>query len=273
VKRLVIDHGSATDVGRVRTINEDSFLAEDRLFVVADGMGGHDGGDVASAIAVEELSRVAGMCLGLEDGKAAIAAALRSADERISAYAADQRARGHVAFRSGTTAAAALLVEEPAGPQWLLANDGDSRLYRFGEGELTQISVDHSMVQELVDAGRLTAVEAEHHPDRHVITRALGAIARSRPDFFHLMLPPGSRLLLCSDGVSGMLDPAAMAAILEAYADPREAAARLVEAAVEAGGCDNATAVVVDVVGWADESPNDAAARRQSLEQKPGVLP
>jgi serine/threonine protein phosphatase PrpC len=273
VKRLVVDHGSATDVGLVRAVNEDSCLAEEPVFVIADGMGGHDGGDVASGIAVQEFGRLAGRCLTLQQGIDAIVETLRAADERIGEYAAGQRARGHQDFHSGTTVAIALVVEAPAGPQWLLANLGDSRIYRFFEGALTQVSVDHSLVQELVDAGQLSEEEAERHPDKHVITRALGGVASAVPDFFHMMLPPGSRLMLCSDGVSGMLEAAAMAAILDAQGDARDAARRLVDAAVAAGGHDNATAVVVDVVGWSDESPYDAVVQRQSLEQKLGVLP
>lgn len=273
MKRLLVEHGSATDVGLVREVNEDSFLADAPVFVVADGMGGHDGGDVASGIAVQEFGRLAGGSYTLDEGIDAIVEALRRADTRIGEYAEGQRARGHRDFHSGTTAVVALVVQAPAGPQWLLANLGDSRIYRFFEGALTQVSVDHSLVQELIDAGRLSVEEAAQHPDRHVITRALGGVASAVPDFFHMMLPPGTRLLLCSDGVSGMIDAGAMARILGEQGDARDAARRLVEAAVAAGGRDNATAVVVDVVGWADESPYDTAVGRQSLEQKLGVLP
>jgi len=273
VKRLVVDHGSATDVGLVREVNEDSLLADEPIFVVADGMGGHDGGDVASGIAVQQFAGLAGRTFTLDEGIDAIIETLRRADARIGEYAADQRARGHLDFHSGTTVVLAMVVKAPAGPQWLIANLGDSRIYRFFEGALTQVSVDHSLVQEMVDAGQLTEEQAEHHPDRHVITRALGGVASAVPDFFHMMLPPGSRLLLCSDGVSGMIEAATIAAILDEQGDARDAARRLVDAAVAAGGRDNATAVVVDVVGWADESPYDAAVQRQSLEQKLGVLP
>jgi len=273
VRRLVVDHGSATDVGLVREVNEDSFLADEPIFVVADGMGGHDGGDVASSIAAQQFADLAGRAFTLDEGIDAIVETLRRADARIGEYAAEQRGRGHRDFHSGTTVALALVVEAPAGPQWLMANLGDSRIYRFFEDALTQVSIDHSLVQELLDAGQITEEEAERHPDRHVITRALGGVAYAVPDFFHMMLPPGSRLLLCSDGVSGMIERTTIAAILGERGDARDAARRLVDAAVAAGGRDNATAVVVDVVGWADESPYDTAVQRQSLEQKLGVLP
>lgn len=273
MRRLVLDHGTATDVGLVREVNEDSFLAEEPVFAVADGLGGHDGGDIASGIAVEELARLGGGCYTLEEGVEAIVAGLRAADLRIGEYAADQQTHEHRQFHSGTTVALALVITEPAGPQWLMANVGDSRIYRFMEGELVQISVDHSLVQELVDAGELSVEDAQRHPDRHVITRALGGLVPAVPDFFHLTLPPGSRVLLCSDGVSGMLEHAAMASILGEGRDARDTARLLVEAAIAAGGRDNATAVVVDVVGWADESPYDTAVRRQGLEKKLGVHP
>ncbi|MEX0426605.1 PP2C family serine/threonine-protein phosphatase [Nocardioides sp. DS6] len=273
MKKLVVHHGAATDVGLVRQINEDSHLAAPPVFVVADGMGGHDGGDIASEIVVQELARLADHKFDPEAGQVAITEALGLAQRRITAYVVDQQARGAHDFSSGTTCVAALLVEGSAGPQWLLANVGDSRIYRFYDGELAQVSVDHSLVQELVDAGNLTPEEAAHHPDRNVITRALGGLAPAVPDFFHAMLPPGARLLLCSDGVSGMIDDPAIAGILAESTDARDTAERLVAAAVAAGGRDNATAVVVDVVGLTDENPYDSAQQRASLEQKLGVLP
>lgn len=273
VKKLVVHHGSATDVGRVREINEDSHLAAPPVFVVADGMGGYDGGDIASDIVVQEFSKLGGERYDPDTGQDAITTALDAAQHRITTYVAEQRTRGSADFQSGTTCVAALLVDGSAGPQWLIANLGDSRIYRFYDGELSQISVDHSLVQELVDAGDLSAEEAAHHPDRNVVTRALGGLAESTPDFFHAVLPPGARLLLCSDGVSGMIDDPEIAGILAESTDARDAAERLVAAAVAAGGRDNATAVVVDVVGLVDENPYDSAQQRASLEQKLGVLP
>ena len=273
VKSLVVSHGSATDVGRVRQVNEDSLLADPPVFAVADGMGGHDGGDVASAIVVQELAGLAGRTLDPDAGITEVTAALERAQQRITSYAAEQRAGGAEGFHSGTTCVLALIVEGSAGPQWLLANLGDSRIYRWIEDDLSQVSTDHSLVQELVDSGRLTAEEAERHPQRNVITRALGGRASAAPDFFHVVLPPGSRLLLCSDGVTGLLAADRISAILGERTDARDTAQRLVAAAVAAGGTDNATAVVVDVVGWEEKSPYDSAQQRASLEQKLGVLP
>jgi len=269
----VIDHGAATDVGLVRTTNEDSYLDCPPVFVVADGMGGHDGGDVASRIVVEEFEQLADRMLDLAGATSAVHDVLGAAQERITGYAAQMREQGAADFVSGTTCVAAMVVDAPAGPEWLLVNVGDSRLYQLSSGELAQLSIDHSVVQEMVDSGRLTPDEAARHPERNVVTRALGGVAPSEPDLFHVSLPPGTRLLLCSDGVSGMIADDHIARILAADTDARETAERLVAAALEAGGRDNATAIVVDVVGLADENPDDSAQQGASLEQKLGVLP
>jgi serine/threonine protein phosphatase PrpC len=168
---------------------------------------------------------------------------------------------------------AALLVEDDDGPKWLLANLGDSRAYRFAEGALEQVSIDHSVVQELIDAGEITATEAGVHPERHMITRALGVSADPEADYFLLPLPTVERLVLCSDGVSGMVEETLLAEILAGEADPRDAADRMVAAAIAAGGEDNATVVIVDVVGLVAESEHDAGRQPTSLEEKPGALP
>ncbi|WP_121256624.1 PP2C family protein-serine/threonine phosphatase [Nocardioides ferulae] len=271
-----LHHGAASDVGLVREVNEDSYLATPPVFVVADGMGGHDGGDVASRIVVEEFGRLATNGYDPEHGAAVIAETLQACQGRIVEYAAAQRARGATGFRAGTTAVVAMLVEDAGTPQWLLANLGDSRAYRFRDGELDQVSVDHSLVQELVDSGAITEADAAVHPERHVITRALGVPEHrndARADYFLLPLPSAERLLLCSDGVSGMLEAAEIAEILGRLEDPRDAADAVVAAAVAAGGRDNATAVVVDVVGLVRQDAYDAERQRGSLEEKLGALP
>ena len=143
----------------------------------------------------------------------------------------------------------ALLVEEDDEARWLVANVGDSRAYRLDGGRLEQVSVDHSLVQELVEAGSISAAEAAHHPERNIVTRALGGPECPEADFFLLPLTTTARLVLCSDGINGMLDDPEIARVLAASADPAEAATALVAAALSAGGEDNATVVVVDVVG------------------------
>ncbi|HEY0952138.1 PP2C family protein-serine/threonine phosphatase [Nocardioides sp.] len=272
MNQVELQHGAATDVGSVREVNEDAYLAAPPVFVVADGMGGHEGGDVASSIVVEEFGRLAEAGYDPRGGAEAVTATLAACAERIGEYADRQHAHG-VVRSAGTTAVAALLVEDDAGPAWLVANLGDSRGYRYDGERLVQVTVDHSLVQELVDAGRIGAEEAATHPERNVITRALGDATGAEPDFFSVPFDQGARLLLCSDGVSGMLDHDEMERILAQRADPRDAAQALVAAAVAAGGEDNATALVVDVVGWAAEDTHDSERQRESLEQKPGARP
>ncbi len=268
MKQVDLHHGAATDVGLVRKVNEDSFLVAPPVFVVADGMGGHSGGDVASQMVVEEFQRMA------EDydpahGANEVAGAFARAQARIVQYGEAHRALSP-GWHAGTTAVAAVLVDEGDTASWLLANLGDSRIYRTTEGRLEQISVDHSVVQELIDAGEITSEEAQVHPERHVITRALGSPEGIDPDFFLLPLASVERLLLCSDGVTGMISDHEIEEILETVPDPRDAADRLVRAALAAGGRDNATAIVVDVVGLVHDASYDAQRQLQSLESKLG---
>ena len=263
-----LHHGSASDVGLVRKVNEDSLLVAPPVFVVADGMGGHSGGDVASRLVVEEFERLS-HDYDPTRGAEQVADAFVRAQARIVEYAEAQRATAP-GWHAGTTAVVAALAEDDGETKWLLANLGDSRIYRLRDGELDQVSVDHSVVQELLDAGEISSDEAATHPERHVITRALGSPEGIDPDFFLLPLAAAERLLLCSDGVSGMIDDRAIEHILNTVADPRDAADALVRASLEAGGRDNATAVVVDVVGLVRDTTYDAARQRESLESKLG---
>ena len=266
--------GAATDVGRVREINQDAYLASPPVFVVADGMGGHRGGEVASSIVVEEFARLAGHGYDSTRGTEVVNECLAESQRRIREYGEAHRGEGEPDWYAGTTVVAALLCEDEEGPKWLLANLGDSRVYRVHDHALEQVSVDHSVVQELMDAGEIDAEAAAVHPERHVITRALGGPVLRDPDFFVVPLASASRVVLCSDGVTGMIDDAEIEEILGASADPRDAADRIVAAAVHAGGQDNATAVVVDVVGLAESGePHDARAVPVSLEDKLGALP
>lgn len=246
--RVDLRHGSATDVGHVRQVNEDSFLALPPVFAVADGMGGHSGGDVASRIAVEEFSRVPAN-LDLAGARQALADAFSRAQARIVELARAHRAE-QPGWHAGTTAVVAVAVEDAGEMKWLVANIGDSRIYRWNHDGLEQVSVDHSVVQELVDAGQIRPEQAAGHPERHVITRALGSPEGIGPDFFLLPLGAGERLLLCSDGVNGMVSDDVIARVLSSVHDPHEAAEALVGEALAAGGHDNATAVIVDVVGF-----------------------
>jgi len=236
--RLVF--AAATDVGRMRKNNEDSYLSQKPVAAVADGMGGHSAGEVASAIAIEELAALRGRgpweneTAATDDLKQAI---LR-ANRRIREMAAGDRKLNGM----GTTLVA--LLED--GDLVHLANVGDSRGYLLRQGELSQVTVDHSLVQELVDDGRLSPEDAERHPQRSVITRALGIEPEVEFDLFTYKLQVGDRLLLCSDGLSDVVEPRQIRNVLLRVRNPDEAASRLIAVANEQGGPDNITVIVVD---------------------------
>jgi len=252
---IVVTWGAVSDTGRVRARNEDAVLAQDPVFVVADGMGGYRGGATASRIAVETFREI----LDLPRVRAAdIPPQLRAAHDAIRRQAGIEPASASM----GTTAVGLTLVHEDGAAYWLAFNVGDSRLYRLHEGVLSQISVDHSYVQELVHAGFLAPDEARLHPERSVITRALGVADGSDADFWVFPAEAGERFLLCSDGLSGELDDVDIAAALAAGEGPPETAARLVTAANEAGGRDNISVIVVDVAGTPDAELDAPTADR-----------
>jgi PPM family protein phosphatase len=232
--------GASTDVGRMRTNNEDSYLSETPVAAVADGMGGHRAGEVASAIAMEELAALRGKGPWPNDRAATddLKRAIVRANRRIREMAAGDRELNGM----GTTLVA--LLED--GDSVHLANVGDSRAYLLRQGELTQVTVDHTLVQELIDEGRLSPEDAERHPQRSMITRALGVDYEVEIDLFTYKLQPGDRLLLCTDGLSGVLEPAKIRNVLLRVRDPQKAADRLVAMANEGGGPDNITVIVVD---------------------------
>ena len=237
--RVALAWGAATDVGHKRRLNEDSYLAESPVFAVADGMGGHSSGDVASAAVVRRLE--ASTASDFID-PAQVLVALREATEDIS-LAEDASDRG-----VGTTVTGVALTLQGGAPYWAVFNVGDSRVYRFENDELDQITVDHSVVQELVSAGLLRPEDAEFHPDSNVITRAIGFNETPMPDYWLLPVEVGTRLIVCSDGLTKEIDDARIAEILGEGAPARQAAVALVEAALESGGRDNVTVVIVDVL-------------------------
>lgn len=237
---LMLDWAGVTDVGRRRAHNEDSYVAEAPVFAVADGMGGHSAGDVASDAVVRRLHEVATTdFLSADD----VELALQRATEDI-AVAAEGTELG-----VGTTATGAFLSVEEGAPSFTIFNVGDSRVYLHDSGVLRQVTVDHSVVQEMVDAGMLHPDDAESHPDSNVITRAVGFDVDPRPDYWRVPLRVGLRLLVCSDGLTKELDASRIASVLGAAPSALDAATALVDQAVSAGGRDNVTAVVVDVRG------------------------
>jgi protein phosphatase len=240
--------GSATDVGLVRAVNQDHLLVASPLFAVADGMGGHAAGEVASETALEALRRAIAAELG--DGRltaSGMADAVHGANRAVWDEAqADPHLHG-----MGTTLTAVAVVEDEGRERLAVANVGDSRTYRLREGRLEQLTVDHSLVAELVAEGQIRPDEAESHPQRHVLTRALGVYPDVEVDVLTAELQPADRLLLCSDGLSRELTDEQIASLLRRFADPTEAARELVANAKRNGGNDNITAVVVDVLAGA----------------------
>lgn len=249
-------YATGSHPGRVRAVNEDSCLVAPPVFLVADGMGGYARGDVASRLVVESFEPL-GARADLQP--ADLDSAIADSRRKVAALAAE--------FTSapGSTLVAASYVLEDGHGYWLLANIGDSRAYSFAGGVLDQISKDHSVIQELIDAGTITPEEALGHPDRHVVTRAIGALVDSEADFSLVPAGRGSRLLLCSDGLTSELSDTAISHILSEGMSPELTAHTLVDAAVSAGGHDNVTVVVVDVTGEGDRPAEDT---RPGLEDQ-----
>lgn len=229
----------ATHTGHRRKHNEDSFVATPPLFAVADGMGGHSAGDLASAAVVRRLSEAT---KGRFGEPREIGRALQLATQDIGEVS-DEASLG-----VGTTVTGAMLTMDDDEASWLVFNVGDSRVYLLEDGELVQVTIDHSVVQEMVDAGMIAAGDAETHPDSNIITRAVGFNADPVPDFWHIPIRAGTRLLLCSDGLTKEVDVATIAEVLAAGSGCDAVVTDLVERALEGGGRDNVTVVVIDVL-------------------------
>ena len=231
--------GAETLVGRVRQANEDNFLVDAGLVAVADGMGGHLAGEVASEDTVTTLRAVVGM---REPGE--MVGAVHLANRRIH----DRAAENPELHGMGTTVCVLGTVMDDGAEKLIALNVGDSRIYHYGSGVLTQITEDHSLVEALVRDGRLTPEEAEVHPQRNVLTRALGVEAVVEVDAWVLTPAQGDRFLLCSDGLFNEITNQQISEVLKSADDPTVAAQLLAQRAEVAGGRDNITTVVVDVV-------------------------
>ena len=230
-------YAARSDVGSVREHNEDSYLVKTPLFVVADGMGGHEAGEVASNIAVTTMEAHAPKSTSPE----ALAAAVIKANEAVLRGAQDGTGKPGM----GTTLTAAFVFEDEA----TIAQVGDSRAYLLHDGQLQRITRDHSLVADLIEQGRLTEAEARFHPQRSVITRALGSDPHMQPDLYTLHVEEGDRLLLCSDGLCSMISDEDIEEILLDNPAPAHACDALVEEAIIAGGLDNVTVIVIDPLG------------------------
>lgn len=236
---IQLNPGAVTDAGNVRTTNQDQLLVAGDLVAVADGMGGHRAGEVASRVAVEVLKER----FAAEPTAVGLVAAVQAANAEVwSRGAADPELRG-----MGTTIAAAALVTDGTQRRLAIANVGDSRVYLLQEGRLVRLSSDHSLVAEWVRAGTLSEDEARTHPRRNILTRVLGGGPDIEPHVAEVTPARGDRLLLCSDGLFNELDEPEITAVLLAIPAPDTAASHLVALAKESGGSDNITVVIADI--------------------------
>lgn len=251
---LNLSYGYGTDRGLRRELNEDSYIASDPIFAVADGMGGHEAGEVASGMCVRALATLPQLATGERTATASV----------VQQYLAiaDDSIRAATGSRAGTTLTGVVVVEQMGIPYWLVMNIGDSRTYRLSQGRLAQVSVDHSEVQELVDTGEITAEEATVHPRRHVVTRALGTGDETEADYWLLPIEEGDRMMVCSDGLNGELTDDQMFDILNTVPDPQEAVDLLIQAALRSGGRDNVTVIVVDARNVLNEDGVSTTAPR-----------
>ena len=248
---IALRYAARSDVGLVRSNNQDSAYAGPHLLVVADGMGGHAGGDVASSVAVATLAPLDDEAHGPDDALAELDRALHAAQDELLLRADQDPALAGL----GTTVTALLR----AGSKLAMAHIGDSRAYLLRGGDLTQVTTDHTFVQHLVNTGKITAEEAEHHPQRSVVMRVLGDFDMEIvPDLSVREARAGDRWLLCSDGLSGVVSADTLAETLRSVPDVGACADRLVQLALRGGGPDNVTVIVADVVDL-DTLPDGAA--------------
>ncbi|HVM67305.1 MAG TPA: Stp1/IreP family PP2C-type Ser/Thr phosphatase [Acidimicrobiales bacterium] len=247
--------GSATDTGLVRRNNQDHLLVDGSLFAVADGMGGHAAGEVASEVAIEAL-RAAFTSSGETPDAGCLVGAVREANAAVL-----EKAEGDPALRGmGTTLTAAAVVTEEGEERIAVANVGDSRAYVFAHGDLIQLTEDHNVAEELARAGQIGPDEVDSHPQRHILTRALGIFPEVAVDLWEVLPYPGDRVLLCSDGLVREVNDDQIAAVLRRLADPGQAAEELVARARAAGGSDNITVVLIDVVDGQVAVPGSVGA-------------
>jgi len=246
---------AATDIGLVREGNEDSYLTEEPLFAVADGMGGHRGGEVASHLAVETLEKM------FKEGAGDLPDQVQEANRVVFERSVlDRKVAG-----MGTTLTAALVE----GDRVRLAHVGDSRAYLLRDGELRLLTEDHTLVHRMVSEGEISKEEAETHPQRSVLTRALGVDAVVDVDDDTFLVRPDDRLLLCTDGLTSMVAEDQIGEVLRTVRDPQEAAERLVRMANEAGGMDNTTVVILD---FSDDDDDAAAEPDGQTESATGAI-
>jgi serine/threonine protein phosphatase PrpC len=249
---MKVSVGAATDIGQVREGNEDSFLVVAPLYAVADGMGGHRGGEVASSLALETVQ---GM---FERREGSLADQVVEANRAVF----DRSKNDRTVSGMGTTLTAALVD----GSRVHLVHVGDSRAYLLRGGELAQLTEDHTLVHRMVMEGEISQEEAETHPHRSILTRALGVDESVQVDEGDVEVSDGDRLLLCTDGLTGMVPEGQIREILLESADPQEAVEKLVKVANRAGGIDNITAVILD---FSEDGSGPGETKQTAIPQQP----
>lgn len=258
---IEVDWGVATHVGNVRSLNEDVTCASPPVFAVADGMGGHDGGEIAASLAAGALS-------AFTSGRSLQRSSLLSSISAAGTLIFEHSGRGEKVM--GTTLTGIAFTDERQ-PSVAVFNVGDSRTYLLENGVLTQVTRDHSYVQELFDAGKLTIDEMSSHPERNVVTRALGVDQDVEVDETTVLASVGQRWMMCSDGLTGEVTPSELEDLL-ANGSPQEAADALVRLTLERTASDNVSVVIVDVVGLEqldDPDRTDPRVRRVEAESAP----
>ncbi|PZU38779.1 MAG: serine/threonine-protein phosphatase [Microbacterium sp.] len=261
---LQLAWAAITHQGMRRDLNQDAILTAFPLFIVADGMGGHLGGEIASASTVDRLGAM------VHEGKVTPKLIERALSRAVKDIVAHPQATDD---GTGTTVTGVFLDNSAAEPTWVTLNIGDSRVYLLREGSLVQITTDHSVVQELVAAGRLSPEEAENHPYGNVITRAVGPSESVQPDYVRLDVLDGDRFVICSDGLTKELTDYGIRHFLFEHADPAGAVEAMLQASLENGGRDNISIIVVDVhrSGRHGAEPDDDTdtARRGPARRSP----
>lgn len=227
--------GMATHVGKVREKNEDSMGARGDLFVIADGMGGHNAGEIASALAVEYV-------LGMNENEKLFDEALQDAVNQANAALLETSRQNPDCNGMGTTLAVLKLMDDEA----VIAHVGDSRIYHWREGEIQRVTRDHSLVEELIINGGITSEQARSHPQRHILTRALGSLESPEITIEKIATAPGDRFLLCSDGLTGVIDDEALKDVIGSRDDLQALAEYMVDLANERGGPDNISVILVE---------------------------
>jgi len=253
---IELSWAAVTHRGRRRDVNQDAVLAQFPLFVVADGMGGHVGGEIASTSTVARMRELA------ESGSITAKGLEKSLARAVKDIASHPDATDEA---TGTTVTGVFLDTSRGEPHWVTLNIGDSRVYLVRDGMIAQLTTDHSVVQELVAAGRLSPEEAENHPYGNVITRAVGPSESVTPDYVRVEIVPGDRFVVCSDGLTKELTDYGIRHFLDENPDPADAVRAMLDAALENGGRDNISIIVLNVGSApviedaADEDESDTA--------------